>query len=270
MKRLVPPALVGLTIIAALAATPAFANMAACSSAAVKESLDDQIRLYSLCLEDGLSREQRAGALHNRGVAYMRKGDVDNALSDLSRSLEYDDGFGMGYFNRAMIYMQRGQLDLALADMDRAIELPPARIRTDAYFQRGALKAMTGDYAGALADFNEVVDRDDDRLDALFSSVMLLASAPDAAVRDGAKAIAMAQTLIDENDNPMSRMALAAAYAESSRFDDAVREHRLAMEMQHQAGLPADQQMSEQLALYEASQPYRAPAAPAPALNAGR
>lgn len=251
-----------LSVVSALALlcgpVPAGADMAACESAARKENLDDQIRLYTLCL-DGLRSDLRSGAYNNRGVAYMQKGDFDSALEDFTRALDYDNAWGTTYMNRAVIHAARGAFAEALADLDRAVELPPSRNRADAYFLRGDTRAAMGDFSGALADFDEVIDRDDDRLDAVAMKALLLATAPDSAVRDGAQAVALAQGLIEEEDAGPARLLLAAGHAEAGRFEDAVREHQIGMEMMRQDGLADDGSLAKVLAAYHAGQPLREP-----------
>ena len=80
------------------------ADMSACSSAYVKDSLDEQIELYTICLTHGqMSAQHLAGAFINRGVAYLRKGDTDRALEDFNKSIHYDPKFGLAYLNRALI-----------------------------------------------------------------------------------------------------------------------------------------------------------------------
>jgi tetratricopeptide (TPR) repeat protein len=214
-----------------LSASPALANMAACTSAAVKDDPDDQIRLYTICLEGGLRRGDRAGGLHNRAVAYMQKGEIDLALADLNRSLEYDDEFGLTYFNRAQIYLQRGEPDLALADLERAVTLRPSRIRPDAYRQIAMVKTLLGDHAGAIDAYGEAIERDGRDPELKLANAWLLATTADESVRDGAAAEALAQDALRREDSARGHAALAAAYAAQARFEDAVREQALAIEM---------------------------------------
>ncbi|GEM_PF-7054797 len=232
-------------------ATPAFANMAACSSAYVKDSLEDKIRLYSLCLEGGLKRSERAGAHHNRGVAYMDIGQPDKALDDFNRSLEYDPDFGMGYFNRGIIYAQRSEFDLALEDFAQALKRPPARIRTSVYTQRGWVYAQMGDYANALADWDTAIEREKKYAPARLAKARVLATVPDPAFRDIAAAEAEARAVLALEDSWDAHIVLAEVLAADGRFEEAVEEHWLGMYMMQQDGLPEDPEMTARLARYQ-------------------
>jgi cytochrome c-type biogenesis protein CcmH/NrfG len=98
----------------------------------------------------------------------------------------------------------------------------------------------------------------------------VLATCPQAAVRDGVRAVELAQQavrLTDGND-PSMLGTLAAAYAEAGRFPEAITTIQNACALASGAGdralLEKDQQLLE---LYRRNQPYREAAAgaePAP------
>ena len=138
-----------------LGTSVARADLSACGSAYVKDSPDEQIHLYTICLtHGGLSRTDLAAALLNRGVAYRQKGDVDAALADFDKSLKYDAKFGLAYFNRAFIYLQRGELVAAEADFSATVTRDPSRVWGEAFAYRGLLRAVRGLCAEAVADFD--------------------------------------------------------------------------------------------------------------------
>lgn len=260
------------SLVALAAPGAAFSAMGACESAIRNKTPDEEIRLYTICMDE-LPESAMAGALHNRAVAHLEKGDLNAAEADLNASLSYDNEYGLAYFNRALIHARYGDIDLALADLSRAIELPPSRIHSAARLRRANLFQITGDYAGAVADYDRVIARqlaflDPDRREKLqqraearLGKAWVLAAASDASVRDGAQAVTLAQEALDHEDSAYGRAVLAAAFAEAGRFPDAVREQQLAMQMAAQAGAPADATLEGQLAAYQADQPYRQPLA---------
>jgi tetratricopeptide (TPR) repeat protein len=223
--------------VAGLHETAASAMPASCSSAYRKSTLEDQIRLYTLCLERGLRPEARAGAHNNRGVAYMELGDVDSALEDFTQAIRYDDDWGQAYFNCAQIHLARGDLAAAEADLDQATWLPPARNRGTAFAQRADLRAHRGDYAGALEDFDEAIRRKRREPSFLGNRAWLLATCPDPAYRNGEEAIELALRARELEDRWQIRDTLAAAYAEAGRFEDAVLEQLSAIEAADAAGV---------------------------------
>ncbi len=53
-------------------------------------------------------------ALNNRGNIYGKeKGDLDRAMADFNRSIQYDPMYENAYVNRGIVYCLRGQFDLA-------------------------------------------------------------------------------------------------------------------------------------------------------------
>lgn len=58
-----------------------------------------------------------------RGLAYLRAGDLDRASADFERMIESEPENGLHYNNRGYIRHQRGDFDLAIADYETAIRL---------------------------------------------------------------------------------------------------------------------------------------------------
>ena len=91
----------------------------------------------------------------------------------------------------------------------------------------------------------------------------MLATHPDAAVRDGQKAIEAAQRAVQlcRHGDPQVLDALAAAQAEAGQYEQAVSSAQAAITL---ATAASDQKLvsdiSTRLTLYESQRPYRAPA----------
>ena len=80
----------------------------------------------------------------------------------------------------------------------------------------------------------------------------LLAVSPDDAVRDGARAVELAQSVVDEQPALDHLETLAMAMAEAGRFDDAVTWQQRALEAERQAAGGNSPQRLDRLALYQA------------------
>ena len=61
-----------------------------------------------------------AAVMHAKGIAAYRKGDLDAALADLSRAIEFNPTSMLAYIDRGIVLYRMGKLDLALADVARA------------------------------------------------------------------------------------------------------------------------------------------------------
>jgi Flp pilus assembly protein TadD len=88
----------------------------------------------------------------------------------------------------------------------------------------------------------------------------VLATNPDAQLRNGAEAVQLAERAceLSHNEEPMFIGTLGAAYAEAGRFQDAVATAKRAHALALQKGLPdLAQRNAELLKLYEAGKPFR-------------
>ena len=206
-------------------ANSALADFSACTAGLQTNDPEQQIERYTQCITNGgLPIVDRMGAYNNRGNAYARLGEMDKALQDFSWAIESDPSWATSYVNRGNIYLSRGDWPKAVADFDKAIQVGPASASVQAY-------------------------RDE---------AWLLATARDPAVRNGPKALRLAQKAVHLKDSPTMRDALAAAYAETGQFEDAVREETKAIALA-QSRHPAEEADAFQarLELYQKGMPYR-------------
>jgi hypothetical protein len=87
-----------------------------------------------------------------------------------------------------------------------------------------------------------------------------LAAAPDAAIRNGGEALALAVRAVEISGGGDARIldALAAAYAEKARFGDAALTARRALDKAAQENQPSlADAIRARLALYQAGRPFR-------------
>lgn len=96
-----------------------------------------------------------AGAYHNRGLAYLSKGDYDRAIADLDKAIQLGPGGADAYNNRGCARGNKRDYDLAIADFDKAIQLKPDLAR--AYFNRGYTNGLKVDHDLAIADFDNAI-----------------------------------------------------------------------------------------------------------------
>ena len=81
---------------------------------------------------------------YNRGIAYIEKGQYDQAISEFTKAIEINPGFAEAYGNRGAAYFKKGEHDLAISDCNKALEIKPAY--AEAYSYRGAAYAGKGQY----------------------------------------------------------------------------------------------------------------------------
>jgi hypothetical protein len=108
-----------------------------------------------------------------------------------------------------------------------------------------------------------VLARQPDSLEALNNLAWILATSPDAAVRNGAEAVPFAEKVcrLTDRKNAVAIGTLAAAYAEAGRFADAVSTATQAATQAEAEGNMPFATMNRQLrALYQSGRPYHEPA----------
>lgn len=185
---------------------------------------DAAITSYSRCIRDGhLAAVNLGDAYHRRGRAYEDKGDYERAIGDQEQALHYNPKDGYAYDFRGRGYMSKHQYAPAISDFEKAIELEP----------------------GYEDSYNNLA--------------WILATARDARLRDGARAVTLAEKAVAMlPQEPTHLDTLAAAYAEAGRFADAVATQQKAI-----AALPASrrgkhlQEFQDHLATYQQSKPLR-------------
>ncbi|CAN5378745.1 tetratricopeptide repeat protein [soil metagenome] len=104
-------------------------------------------------------------ALNNRGNIYGKEmGDLDRALIDFNRSVQYDPTYENAYVNRGIVFCMKGQFENAITDFNKALELKPDYF--DARFNRGIAYTQTNQPDKAIADFTflEPGNKDDSRI----------------------------------------------------------------------------------------------------------
>jgi S1-C subfamily serine protease len=101
----------------------------------------------------------RAGAFHNRGLAYAAKGNLDQAISDISAGIRLDPQRAYRWQERGEIYTRQGKYQQAIADISEAIRIDPTP-RTFRFHNRAQAYRGTGDLTRAIADFDEAIRLD--------------------------------------------------------------------------------------------------------------
>jgi tetratricopeptide (TPR) repeat protein len=124
-----------------------------------------------------------------------------------------------------------------------------------------------GEYAAAIGAYEEAIRMKPESTDLARSRARrwvqnnlawLLATAPDSTVRDGVRALALAEQLVAwRRDDAAYLDTFAAAYAELGRFDDAVRTQRAAVGRLGR-GATRDE-YRRHLKSYEQGKPWREP-----------
>ncbi len=104
---------------------------------------------------DELIRQDRQNAelYYSRGCLYERKGDLNKARKDFTKSIDINNRVSDAYYNRGLVFVKTKKYALAIKDFDKAIELDSQSV--DAYCNRGNANYQLGKSNLAIRDYNE-------------------------------------------------------------------------------------------------------------------
>jgi tetratricopeptide (TPR) repeat protein len=125
-----------------------------------------------------------------------------------------------------------------------------------------ALLRQTGNFRESVEQYRAALVRDPDSIEALNNLAWMLATSPDASVRNGVDAVRFAERACRLTGNKKAGMVgtLAAAFAEAGRFTDAAATAEKAADLADADGNSRFAAINRQLlALYRAGKPFREP-----------
>jgi tetratricopeptide (TPR) repeat protein len=172
-------------------------------------------------VDAAISLEPRHAFIHGlRGNLLLNMGRTEDAIASLDRSIALDPTASV-HFDRGFCHQRDGDLQASIADYTAAYRLDPTLLA--AVRERGHAHQLAGDFARAVEDFEFCRRREPDEPQTELSLAWILATCPDAGIRNGRRALMIAGELCDpvtcQTAEPLN--ALAAAYAELGEFEKA-------------------------------------------------
>jgi tetratricopeptide (TPR) repeat protein len=195
-------------------------------------------------------------ALSNLGQALAEEGEPGRALEAYDRLLKLAPEDPVARFHRAQALVSLGRHGEAAAEFGAVAAAAPGEVAPRAAQASALLLAGRG--AEARTRLEEGLARlpGSEALAQLL--VRVLASAPQPEVRDGRKALEIAERLLAAGANADREEAVALALGELGRFAEAADHQRRALAGAG-PGSPARPRLERCLALYAGNQPCRAP-----------
>jgi tetratricopeptide (TPR) repeat protein len=193
--------------------------------------------------------------------ALIKKGKVDEGIAEFKQTLELNPKYADAhrYLGVTLLY-DKNQPDEAIQQFKAALDANPEY--AEAYNFLGIALLQKGRPNEAAGDFVLAVELHPHYVLAENNLAWLVATSPEASLRNGTKAVALAEDADQtaNGQNPMVTMTLAAAYAEAGRFPDAIATAQRAIQLADAAnnnGLEASLKM--QLQIYQSGSPFRTP-----------
>jgi tetratricopeptide (TPR) repeat protein/predicted RNA-binding Zn-ribbon protein involved in translation (DUF1610 family) len=191
-------------------------------------------------------------------VVAQSKATADSDVSQPSGQEKPADTPENRQINDALRLVQSGKLVEGITAIRGILEQAPSSI--DARYWLAALLAEQGHHKEAIAEYRQVLTQSPDNISTLNNLAYLLATDPDESLRNGKEAVELASRAwnLSAHRDPSILDTLAAAYAESGQFPQAVTaaKNAVAMAVANRNSEVADQ-IRSRLQWYEMGIPYR-------------
>jgi tetratricopeptide (TPR) repeat protein len=195
------------------------------------------------------------------GTYYADRGRVNDAVKEYQASLSLQPSVP-GYWRLATLLETNGVVEGALTNYLQLLAIHPD---PEAHAKAAVLLAQSGRTAEAIEHYRQALSLDGDLVLALNNLAWILATAPEAANRNGVEAVELAERAcaLTHYEVPVLTGTLSAAYAEAGRFAEAIEKGEQASRLAQAAG---DAQLAarnrELLNLYRAGRAYHSASTP--------
>jgi protein O-mannosyl-transferase len=196
-------------------------------------------------------------AHYNLGVVLARQARLDEAAAHFQKVIQLNPDSANAHGNLANVLVGQGKLDEAIGEYQRTLELEPNSAQ--AHYKLGLGLQTQRNFQAAINEYRKTLNLDPRHLPARLGLAWLLATSPEEGLRDGGKAVTLAETAkaFAAIESPQLLDTLAAAYAEAGRFDKAVETAKRALNLSAtQNNQPLTDTIQSRLTLYEAHAPY--------------
>jgi tetratricopeptide (TPR) repeat protein len=242
----------------------------------------------------GLEVAPESASLHQRlGTALILGGDARAGQEQFEAALKLDPGFARAHYSLGIVMASAGRPREAIERLSAAVQSEPDYV--EARLLLGDMLRHTGRPKDSLTHYGHVLTLDQrsgaamlgqslalaamddyrqarDRLsdankthptDADLSQALarILSAAPDAAIRDGRRAVAIMRDVVGRQAAPEQSEAMAMAYAEAGDYPQAVEWQRKAIAAADATGRDPHlrDQMQQNLILFERREPCLIP-----------
>ena len=210
-------------------------------------------------LEAALGLEpQSAQAHYVTGTIFERAGRDAEAIGRYAAAAEHAPESVEAHLRLADAYSRTARVNEALPHYERVLAIAPDSIA--GRFGEAMALVRLGRHREARDRFAAAHERHPDQPAFAIALARLLAASPDAGVRNGRRAVGLAETLVATVKTTGAVETMAMALAEVGQFAGATEWQRLAIDVARDAGRrDLAQLMSANLALYSRGAPCRRP-----------
>jgi Flp pilus assembly protein TadD len=216
---------------------------------------DEAVRYYLKALQ---INPNYAEAHYELGVTLEEQGHSKEALKHYQEALRIKPDYAKVHNNIGVILSKKGNFVDAVHHYQKAIKISPTY--AIAYYNLGIISSKHDRVREAIPCYQKALQFNFNMTQALYQLSWILSTYEDAKYRNGEEALKLAEKLckVTQYRQPLSLDALAAAYAETKKFDKAILTAQKGLEL---AELQGAKELAfgikKRIGLYKKGQPYR-------------
>ena len=200
---------------------------------------------------------RRAHTHNNIADLFDAAGQSDAALAEYQAALQLDPGAPEAHLNFGILLVELNRFDEADEQFKLAAILKPTDARP--HYQMGKMLLKRGDDAAAIGELRLALQNDPNNFQMLAYTARVLAADENAAGRNGATALTLANKANDltGGSQPFVLDALGMACAENQDFANAIICAQKTIEQAEAAQMKDTAPLQKRLELYRQNQPWR-------------
>lgn len=226
-----------------------------------KKDYPQAIRQFQLAIS---LKPDLAEAQSNLSLAFLKEGKTDDAIEHGLQAVRLEPDSSKLHSILGTAFWSKGDARQAAIYFRNAIShepvVPQAHYNLGLLYLKEASAFQNISPREALTHFEKALALNGRTTQTVYTLAWILATHPDVSIRDGTRAVQLAQEACERTNyrDPVLLDTLAAAYAETGRFQDAIQIEQTAAHIvnQHKQEKQLNQIMSR-LQLYQSGQPYR-------------
>jgi tetratricopeptide (TPR) repeat protein len=191
----------------------------------------------------------------NIGSALRRKGLMDDAIAHYEKAVEWQPDYAEGYLGLGGALTEKGRFDAAIEAFRKAVALHSEY--AEAYVGWATALVRQGRDEEAITQFEKALEIAPQSLVALNNLAWLFATSSNPSIRNGPKALLLAERAIKiTGEDPFYLHKLAAAYAATGNFPSALETAERALRSAQRDGKTAlAAELERNISLYQTSTP---------------
>ncbi len=215
----------------------------------------DDVRLWKDCVVKSPHQPRQH---YNLGVVLARNGNLDKAIEQYRAALNAKPDYVEAYYNLGNALARKGDAEDAIDNYRKALQFNPDFFKS--YYNIAKILYGQGKISGAIHNYQKALTINHETPQTLFNLSWIYATSKTKSYRNGIKAVQLAEKLcmLTGHRQPLALDALAAAYAETGKFNKAVGTAQKALNLALQLG-PKELALGleKRLKLYQLGRPYR-------------